>query len=241
MSRWTRATRWRSPVSSTRSSAHQSASVGTASAATSWSICSYSREETSRAPASARKRWRRSAVFASVTSSMMLTASVPPSSSSVALVRSQYSAAGPPLDAVGQQRRRVLARHQPLPRQVGLLHRCAVLARDDEAGRELAGLGRQQLLDRLGAEQRRRRGVGVDELPRLVVHGHGLRQHAEDALQPLPRAPQLGDQLGVGEAARGTLGQRLEERELLVGRRPRRGRDRARGCRAADRRPAAAG
>ena len=45
--------------------------------------------ETSSSPASARKRWRRSAVFASVTSSMMLTASVPPSSSSVALVSSQ--------------------------------------------------------------------------------------------------------------------------------------------------------
>ena len=84
------------------------------------------------------------------------------------------------------------------------------------------GLGGEQLLDGLGAQQRHRRGVGVDELALLVVHGHRLGEHAEDALEPLARAPQLGDQLGVGEPARGPLGQRLQERELLVGRRARR-------------------
>ena len=115
------------------------------------SVCSWSRDDTSSSPASARKRCRRSAVLASVTSSMMLTASVPPSSSSVALVSSQYSR--PVLrstlrvSSVGASS----PGQQPLPRQVGLLHRRAVLARDDEARRQLAGLGGEQLLDRLRA------------------------------------------------------------------------------------------
>ena len=153
---------------------------------------------------------------------MMLTASVPPSSSARRLGQQPVLAPGPAVHAAGQQLGCLLAGQQPLARQVLLAHRRAVLARDDEARGELARLGGQQLVDRLGAQQRRRRAVGVDELAAGVVHGDRLGERVEDQLEPLARAAQLGDQLRVGEPARGALGERLEERELLLGRRPRR-------------------
>ena len=47
--------------------------------------------------------------------------------------------------------------------------------------------------------------VGVDEPAVAVAHDHGLAEHVEDALEAVARAPQLGDQLRVGEARGGAL------------------------------------
>src|SRR4051812_5850578 len=93
-------------------------------------------------------------------------------------------AAGLAMDAARQQLRRLLARQQPLARQVGLSHRRPVFARDDEARGQLARLGGIQLLDRLRAQQRRGRGIGIHELAALVVDGDGLGQRGEDVLEP---------------------------------------------------------
>ena len=103
--------------------------------------------------------------------------------------------------AAGQQRGLVLAGHEAAARQVLEPHRRAVLARDVEALRQLAGLRGQHVVDVLGAQQADRRVVDVDRLTALVVHGHGLAERSENAVEPRLRAAQLDRQALVGAAS----------------------------------------
>ena len=105
--------------------------------------------------------------------------------------------------AAGQQRGLVLAGHEPAARQVLEPHRRAVLARDVEALRQLAGLGGQHVIDVLGAQQGDRGVVDVDRLAALVVHGDGLAERSEDAVEPRLRAAQLDRQVLVRVGQRG--------------------------------------
>ena len=84
---------------------------------------------------------------------------------------------------------------------------------------ELAGLGGEDLLDALGAEQLRGGLVRVDDLAAHVVDGDRLGQRGEDPLEALARVAQLVDELGVGQAARRALAERGEEGDLPVRRR----------------------
>jgi hypothetical protein len=122
--------------------------------------------------------------------------------------------AGRLVDALGEERWRGLAAQDAVAGQLLDRHRAAVGVADVEAVRELAGRGGEHGVHVREAEELGRRLIGVRHPALGVLHGDGLGQRPEDAVEPALRRGQPVDQLGVGEREAGAADQQLGEREL---------------------------
>ena len=156
--------------------------------------------------AAERKRCWRSASRASVTSSMMLTASTTAPCSSrtgVALVTAPALLAGRLDDRVRERRAWLLAGQRVAPGQVAQVEGPPVLVEDDEGVEQLGQRRREHLVGRRAAHHLGGGLVDVDDAAVGRLHGHGGGEVGEHRLELALRSAQLGEQARVVEGQRG--------------------------------------